>query len=217
MDSYPMGIPYHEKGVGRGWWGPPRGTHGAGSLGGNGPLATMSAPLTNQEVAALHDYTWLSSQTLNHQLRQGKIRTTRSLTGRSDKEQIDRIDSAIAKATLSSDAVLYSKQDLVRLLKPNEMYEKGDIVLSRAYLSVSSRKEGVASYPGQRFDRPAVLELRVSRGAKGVLPLAGVSHYPQEKEYLIHRDVSYRIIDVKHPSADEFSWTPVRIMAELLP
>jgi len=34
--KYPVGIPFQEKeGAGRGWWGPPKGTHGPGSVGGS--------------------------------------------------------------------------------------------------------------------------------------------------------------------------------------
>lgn len=155
---------------------------------------------SEKEISALHSFTWLASQTINAELREGTLSTTKPFgIGMSNAEQVELIDSAISKAPLvKSDMTLYSKMDAVYLMREGKL-KKGETVDNPGYLSTTTVTGGRSPYPSARYRREAVLELQVPKGAKGVLPLAGVSHYPQEKEHLIRRGSKYRIDRVAEP------------------
>ena len=196
-------------GAGSGNWG-----HAGrpGMVGGSG--GTGGVRLTQLEVQAIHDYSWLTSQTINDELREDKVSTNKPFGGMSRAEQVDLLDSAISKApALRDNTVLYSMMDAI-YLKRDGLLEPGSVVSVPGYISATDVRGGVRSYPGQEFTMRAVLKLTLPKGAKGVLPIATVSHYPQEHEHMIARGSKYIIRDVTMP--DNPYIDPVEINAEIV-
>ncbi len=171
-----------------------------GKRGGSAPRGAMDQRWSKQEISALGSFSWLKSQTINSELRRGKVSTTKPFgTGTSNAEQVALIDSAIAKAEPTrSDIILHSKMDAVYLWRAGKL-KVGEVINNPGYLSVSERKGGVRAHPSVRYSKKAILNLNIPKGTKGILPLANVSRYPQEKEHLIRRGSKYRIDRIKEP------------------
>lgn len=202
--------------------GPGSGHHGhkgrKGQRGGSAP-GKGRPTWTSEETSALHDFTWMASETINSELREGNLSTNKPFgIGRSRVEDVELIDSAISKALpTKEDQVLYSRMEARYLIRGKKLNE-GEIIHNPGYLSTTTKEGGVLPYPGKQYTAEAVLELEIPKGTRGVLPLRGVSHYPGEDEHLIRRGSSYEITSVDMPEKWWSSYSDrIIIRARLVP
>ena len=166
--------------------------------------------LTRAEREALNDYTRYYEA--NDYLRDGKYKkgykapvkksnelgsykTAKDLAREKMSKQIDDIDAAIGKFTLTSDKTVWrglsESQMSADFQKKLDSLKPGSILTDKAYSSTAVTKDGT-----REFANDYLLKIKVPAGTGRGIYTRKLSEYEKENEFLIKRDAQFMVTKV---------------------
>ena len=167
--------------------------------------------LSDSEKDSIYQYTSVHFRDINPMLRSDKdpILATRDEVS----EWVTNIDSALAKAELSDDIVVYRGIDesfFGEKYTAQEINEfiAGHTLTDKGYWSTSANKESLPRFADQK---PYVMEVKVPKGTGRGQYVSQISAHKKEDEYLISRGSSYKIVSARQERGK------IVIEAELVP
>ena len=143
--------------------------------------SALKASVTPYELTTIKNYSGYAASNLNPALRKDK-----SLNA-SHAKMTEALDSAIQKSELPHDVTVYRGLSS-GASKMAFFATPGSVFSDKAYASTTVDKA-----VGKRIGEGGVLlEIKLRKGAK-VLPIDGLSRYPDERELLLPRNTSYKV------------------------
>ena len=158
-----------------------------------------AATLTGNEKKSVELYTGSGYSNINSQLRSGNT------YGAVAEKHVPRMDSAIAKNSLTEDTVLY------RGMGGSEHYKDldvGDTFEDKGYVSTSAIK-------GSQFGGAVNLEIHASAGHPA-LAVRAISEHPSENEVILPRGSKFEIMS-KEVKTSAFGSDTIHLKVRLVP
>lgn len=198
------------KGPGRGWWGPPRGTHGVRkdreplrfSNASDADKWALSQPSLNPELTedqdeGMQQYKSDDFYTLNDELRMADYSEIR-LNSDPDQYVDELIESSIAKTSLPESVIVYRGADLDTFEDDEDL--TGSTITDNAFVSTSMASAIAESHSGG-----VMVEIRLPKDTKAIFMDGrwGVSGYDTESELLLQKGSTFKVIsDVSDPKEE---------------
>jgi len=183
-----------KKGPGKGWHGPPAGTHGKGSLGGRSfgsrreaddwasAQSGLNPELSDEESASLEMYKGDGYYDINDDLREAGYSEAYS-------DDVERIDAALERSSLPEPVTVYRGID-VEMLDDYDEDLTGSTWTDDAFVSTALYK-GVA----EQRSTGATIEIRLPKGAQALyMDRWKLQSRPSETELLLARGKPFTVL-----------------------
>jgi hypothetical protein len=145
--------------------------------------ASYLASLSEPEIKTVKNYQFNLFQPVNDAMR-GKAPITQEV-----QEHVNNLDRAIGNAPpLSADAVVY------RGLKTGLDFDVGDVFSDAGFSSTSLESALARTFASKKGEIYTQIEIRLPKGSKGLVMRTGSASFDNEKEVLLPRNSSFRVI-----------------------
>lgn len=192
------------EGPGRGWWGPPKGTHvprggvNFGELDPSNPndvtkvntwaeneFGSWYESLNRDERWAISSYTGGAYQSINSRLREEKDLS-------SYEEHVELLDSSLSRGSFSKPLVTYRA---VRGLDEIQGYKVGSEIEDKGFVSTTLlRKVAEAHVRTMGAERGGIIEIRIPKGSRGAFVGFAPIGASNEFEVILPRNSNYRLV-----------------------
>lgn len=150
---------------------------------------TMQRGFTDDERAAIHEYTNQGYAAINESLRAGTSRNNRP---KGMNQTIDELDTMTYESSLPKSVKTYRAAS-PRTMEMLKSKKNGDLIWDEGFTSVSSSKTSVKEFiRKERGNSADIIEVHLPKGARAT-PIAKLSSHGEENEILVARKSIYSV------------------------